>query len=994
MGSGLTLRFLARPPARFARPRRSASLITVLATAVALMGAAEPASASGRRALGASLLLPAASAGLTGTAGAVAWGQNDSGQLGDGLESQSEVPVPVSGLSGVTAVAAGGYHSLALSGGGAVTAWGDGGVGQLGVGSPTEKCSNQFPCSKVPIPVSTLSGVTALAGGALHSLALLGNGAVVAWGANYEGQLGNGTMAESNTPESVPGLSGVTAIAAGGEHSMALLGNGAVLAWGENRNGELGNGSTITSATPVEVSGLHEVTAIAAGYGFSLALMKNGTVMSWGRGGEGQLGDGGTADSNLPVPVSGLTGVTSIAAGDEHALALLGNGTVVAWGRGAFGQLGNGNTAESDVPVPVCALGERTAPCSEPLGSVTRVAAGGEHSLALSSNGTVTAWGANLDGELGNATTKSSDVPVSVSGLSDATAIAAGTYFSLAVAGAPPVPFPRVEKVEPDEGFPAGGSPVIIRGANLAGATAVKFGAASAASFEVLGENEIRAVSPPGSGRVDIVVTTASGESATSAADQFLYTSQPVITSVEPDHGPPSGGTRVIIGGLRLAGATSVRFGSTPARSFTVEGETRITAVSPPFAGGTQDAVGIYIATPEGSTEYNGCGALERGFVYEPTITKLEPTAGPTTGGTTVTITGAAFMGSVFEEVPLCSLGSPVLQFVKFGSADAESVSVVSPTQMTAVSPPGAGTAHVTIESVVGMSPLGPADEFTYVNPAAKPTVTGVEPVSGPLTGGTSVTITGANLKGASVVRFGPSSAASFKVNAEGSITAVAPAGSGTVDVTVTTPAGTSTTGPPDHYTYLTVEKAEYKNWVLSGTLTDKKLAQAIALPGGSSFSGVGELNLESGGGSLTGNISVPPFSAPLKLFGLLPVNLGATITQLGGIAGSLASSTSVSGAEVISMPLRLNLGITSVSLLGLTVPTRCLTSQPMQFGLVDTLSREELLGKGWSFSGTTTLPSIRCEGGLLGQLFGSVLTSLLSGPEDPYSISIRAPGA
>jgi hypothetical protein len=213
--------------------------------------------------------------GISPTVGTVvAWGSNISGQ--------SSVP---SGLSGVTAIAAGFYTSLALKSDGTVVAWGD----------------NSRAESSVP---SGLSGVIAVAAQWFHFLALKSDGTVVAWGDNGGGQL------------TVPsGLSGVTAIAAGASHSLALKSDGTIVAWGNNGSGQ----TTVPS-------GLSGVTAIAAGPSHSLALKSDGTVVAWGE----------TPSGQLAVP-SGLSGVTAIADGSA-SLALKSDGTVVAWGYNNLGQ--------------------------------------------------------------------------------------------------------------------------------------------------------------------------------------------------------------------------------------------------------------------------------------------------------------------------------------------------------------------------------------------------------------------------------------------------------------------------------------------------------------------------------------------------------------------------------------------------------------------------------------------------------------------------------
>jgi hypothetical protein len=268
-----------------------------------------------------------------------------------------------------------------------------------------------------------------------------------------------------------------------------------------------------------------------------------------------------------------------------------------------------------------------------------------------------------------------------------------------------------------------------------------------------------------------------------------------------------------------------------------------------------------------------------------------------------------------------------------------------------------------------------------------------VEPNHGPAAGGTTVLIGGASE--AVSLSFG-STAVSFEHLSSGQLRAVTPPGKGTVTVFATgppTPCPNEQFGGRGQFTYESpAEKAEYKNWKLSGAITDKKLGQAVTLPAGSTFNGSGEVNTETGAGSVKGNVSIPPFTSSLKLFGPIAVNVGLTLSATGPLEGAIAKSESVPGDETLSAPLKLNAGITSLGILGLTIPTTCATAEPLALNLMDTLTREELLTKGWSFTGTMAVPRVNCEGGFLSRLFGVILTGLLAGPEDPYSISITAP--
>ncbi len=361
------------------------------------------------------------------TAGAVlCWGFNGSGQLGDGSTTQRTTPVAVSGLgSGVAAIAAGRHHSCALTTAGAVQCWGNNNSGQLGDGSTMGRST--------PVAVSGLdSGVAAITAGSQHSCARTTAGAVRCWGSNFNGQLGNGTTTDSTTPVAVSGLdSGVAAIAAGHNvHTCALTTAGAVRCWGWNVYGQLGDGSTMGRSTPVAVSSLGSgVATIVAGTSHSCARTTAGAAHCWGDNFFGQLGDGSTTHRTTPVAVSGLgAGVAAIAAGDTHSCALTTAGAVHCWGNNSYGQLGDGSTTPRTTPVAVSGLDS----------GVAAIAVGGTHSCALTTAGAVRCWGKNLDGQLGDDSTTQRTTPVDVKGvggsgtLSDVAAITAGASHSCA----------------------------------------------------------------------------------------------------------------------------------------------------------------------------------------------------------------------------------------------------------------------------------------------------------------------------------------------------------------------------------------------------------------------------------------------------------------------------------------------------------------------------------------------------------------------------------
>lgn len=325
-------------------------------------------------------------------------------------------------------VVAGFGLAVALKSDGTLLACGANTAGQLGIGTV------DLNTHATPAAVVGINGVIAIAAGEIHTVALRFDGTVWTSGAvgyNNFGQTGNGNNAGSASPAQVDGIGSVAAIAAGGFHTVALKSDGTVWTWGANSFGQLGNGNTTNTSTPTQVPGLSGVTAIAAGYGNTVALKNNGTVWIWGDNSDGQLGNGTKqAFSSAPLQVSGLSGVTAIAqeaAGfDGHTLALKSDGTVWAWGANTYGQLGTGNYVDVYLPVQVSALS-----------GISAISSGAYFSMALKSDGTVWTWGLNAAGRLGNGQLDNLPypTPMQIQGLGGIIAISAGADFALSLKG-------------------------------------------------------------------------------------------------------------------------------------------------------------------------------------------------------------------------------------------------------------------------------------------------------------------------------------------------------------------------------------------------------------------------------------------------------------------------------------------------------------------------------------------------------------------------------
>lgn len=350
---------------------------------------------------------------LSGPGKAWSWGSGLAGRLGDGAETDFDVATRVSAISNVTAVAGGFYDGYAVTSDGHVWAWGFNGAAELGNNSAYGLLSG----STVPVLVAGPTQAVAVAAGEDDGYALTADGHVWAWGANDKGQAGDGSDTVAALPVQVRNVSDVIAIAAGYSSAYALTADGHVWAWGLGARGALGNGSTANSNVPVEVSDLSGVVAIAGGYANGYALTADGHVWAWGDGDFGQLGNGSTSDSYVPVEVSGLAQVTAVSSSrSPSAFAVESDGSVWAWGSNAHGELGSGKMSfGSDVPVQVPGID-----------NIRAVSAGVVNGYALSTDGSVWAWGLGRDGSLGNGSITGVSGPVEVSDLSDVTTIAGG----------------------------------------------------------------------------------------------------------------------------------------------------------------------------------------------------------------------------------------------------------------------------------------------------------------------------------------------------------------------------------------------------------------------------------------------------------------------------------------------------------------------------------------------------------------------------------------
>lgn len=440
-----------------------------------------------------------------------AWGNNASGQLGINSTVASKTPVQIGSDTNWVYVSAGYGHSIAIKNDGTLWAWGLNNQGQLGDNSKINKL--------IPTQIGLDTNWLKVDGGYYHSLAIKSDSTLWTWGYNNKGQLGFGNNSSTTLPTKVGNEHNWIEVSAGNLHSTGLKSNNTIWAWGDNSSGQLGLGNTTNQLSPIMIKNSNDWVAISAGYAHTIALKNNGEIWVSGDNSFGQLGKGNNipykelvlmnteflkwntivsnATSNLGIlsdgslwswglntyyPFHGRNGDfripgqisisrdwKQVAIGDKHALALKNNGTLWGLGSNYNGQLGNGGNpndfyytftqinsdtdwgkiaAKAEYSLAIKTDHTLWAWGANILGknNITHfptkigtdndwkdVFAGKNHRIALKTDGTLWAWGDNTKGQFGDGTGVSSTIPIQINSDADWTSISTGDNHTLAI---------------------------------------------------------------------------------------------------------------------------------------------------------------------------------------------------------------------------------------------------------------------------------------------------------------------------------------------------------------------------------------------------------------------------------------------------------------------------------------------------------------------------------------------------------------------------------
>ncbi len=358
--------------------------------------------------------------GATETGETYCWGANNSGQLGIGSFLSKLTPQPVLTPLAFAALAAGGSHTCGIAFNGPSSCWGLNEAGQLGNGALGQFTIPGGPPKTEPVTIVGGQDYVALSAGFSHTCGIASNALAFCWGNGYSGQLGTGKKAEFNSdvggpiyqesaPQAVLGGLTFSGIVAGGSHTCAITAAGLAYCWGSNTYGQLGDGTLVDRLTPTAVNFGFSFTTLRLGLDHTCGLLADGRAFCWGRNQFGQVGNGNPPTTNVTSPSSVATSLrfTVMAAGDNHTCALTSEGAAYCWGLNTDGQLGIGSTANQ--PFPTTRVGGGLL--------FTGIRAGGQHTCALAAGtGAAFCWGLNSSGQLGDGTMTSRQVPVLVRG--------------------------------------------------------------------------------------------------------------------------------------------------------------------------------------------------------------------------------------------------------------------------------------------------------------------------------------------------------------------------------------------------------------------------------------------------------------------------------------------------------------------------------------------------------------------------------------------------
>ena len=341
------------------------------------------------------------------------WGMGDHryGMLGWG--SSSIELLPIDGGTTWVSASTGTSHTVAIKNNGTMWSWGQNNLGQIGEG-PIGSANNKYS----PVQIGLLNTWSKVSAGSNHNMAIKTDGTLWGWGQASSGKLGDNTTTNKSSPVQI-GTRTWNNVYSGNEHTIAIRTDGTLWAWGSNNNGQLGDNTGVNKSSPVQIGTLNNWSSASTtkndfSYSNTAAIKTDGTLWIWGQNAYGNLGDNTVSSfayRSSPVQLGTDTNWASVSV-NTHVLGLKTDGTIWSWGNNDAGQLGIGNIA------PVNS--HRSSPVQiGTLNTWSKIFAGLRSSLAIKTDGTLWAWGYNINAQLGDGTFISRSSPVQIGTLNN-----------------------------------------------------------------------------------------------------------------------------------------------------------------------------------------------------------------------------------------------------------------------------------------------------------------------------------------------------------------------------------------------------------------------------------------------------------------------------------------------------------------------------------------------------------------------------------------------
>ncbi|MEE0618752.1 MAG: hypothetical protein U0N91_00070 [Oscillospiraceae bacterium] len=349
------------------------------------------------------------------------WGNNSSGQLGNGTTNDSSTPIKI--MDNIKEINLGGFSSSAIMKDGSLYMWGGNWCYQLGNGTNENSL----------IPIKIMDNVKSVSLGYEHNALITEDGSLYMWGNNKHGKLGNGTTTDSSTPIKI--MDNVKSVSLGYDYSGAITEDGSLYMWGGNWCYQLGNGTDEDSLTPIKI--MDNIKSVTLGSGHNALITEDGSLYMWGYNNRGQVGNGAsTYISPAPVesPVKIMDNVKSVSLGYDYSGAITEDGSLYMWGDNFYNQLGY-STTHSSTPKKIMdniksisfAYSQSSAITEDNVlymwgqeinGTIDNVLSvnigtdgyGCNHYGVIKTDGNLYMWGNNSSGECGNGDSETSDV--------------------------------------------------------------------------------------------------------------------------------------------------------------------------------------------------------------------------------------------------------------------------------------------------------------------------------------------------------------------------------------------------------------------------------------------------------------------------------------------------------------------------------------------------------------------------------------------------------